>query len=147
MSGPESIISYLRERGERLTVPRRLVIEALHSQAGHMTIHDIRRFVEKNHPGYSLQDATIYRILQWLKGLQLVCQTDMGSLGIVYAFVGDPPHHHLICLDCGHIVEVEDAFFTQLRDALSEGYDFEARIEHMAIYGRCRACSDRERKS
>ena len=138
----EAVLNQLREKDERITIQRRLVIESLCNHANHMTINDVRQYIEENHKGNSLSETTIYRILQWLKGLRLVSQTDMGSAGIVYELIKDPPHHHLICLKCNHIIEVNNELFSQLYEKLRNEYDFEARIDHMAIYGHCRFCEE-----
>ncbi len=141
MNLPDTVLNRLRARGERLTIPRRLVIDALCNRKGHMTINDIQQYIGEHHSGHDLQDPTVYRILQWLKDLRLVSQTDIGSAGIVYELIGDLPHHHLICLDCGAVIELEDSLFVGLRDKLREKFGFDVRIEHMAIYGRCDYCS------
>ena len=75
----------------------------------------------------------------------MVSQTDIGSAGIVYELIDDPPHHHLICLSCEAIIDLDDSLFTHLRQQLREEYDFEPRIEHMAVYGYCRSCIEKER--
>jgi len=84
--------------------------------------------------------VTIYRILQWLKDLRLVSQTDMGAGGMVYQLLSHP-HHHLICLTCGAVTDVDDAYLDDLRRKLGEAYGFTARIDHMAIYGQCHECA------
>lgn len=142
MKSADEVYEKLHAQGERLTIQRRLVIETLCSCECHLTAHEVQQYIAENHPGHDLQDPTVYRILQWLKDRGLVSQTDMGSTGIVYELVKDTPHHHLICLNCGEIIDVDDSLFTHLRDRLATEYNFEARIEHMAIYGLCKDCSE-----
>jgi Fur family ferric uptake transcriptional regulator len=55
-----------------------------------------------------------------------------------------PPHHHLICLSCGTLFEVDDSYFAIVRDRLKQELGFTARIDHMAIYGQCAACTKQE---
>ena len=129
----DELFRQIQIRGERLTIQRRLVIDALCNQSGHLSVADLQATT-------ALPEPTIYRILQWLKDLELVSQTDIGEQGIVYELVSSPPHHHLICLNCNQTIEVPDSFFVTLRDQLRGRYQFEARIEHMAIYGWCDHC-------
>jgi len=139
MDTSTTIIERIQAKGERMTLPRRLVIEALGQSHEHLTINDIQQHIrEQHHP--SMSDTTVYRVLQWLKDLELVSQTDMGQGGIVYALMSQPYHHHLICLNCGATQMLDDALFMPLREQLQKDYGFEARIEHMAIYGCCREC-------
>ena len=140
MNELDAVLDCVRSQGERITIPRRLVIEALCSTTAHLSIHDFQVLLQQRDPDLSLSDTTIYRVLQWLKDLEIVSQTDMGQAGIVYALITQPSHHHLICLNCGAIITVEDSIFTPLREQLQREYGFEARIDHMAIYGQCEQC-------
>ncbi len=138
MSAAEQIVKQLHERGERMTIQRRLVIEALSEGCNHQTIGDIQRCIRGR--GSDLDESTIYRILQWLKDAGVVSQTDLGTRGIVYELIGITPHHHLICLDCDTIIGVDDTLGSLVRDRLRQEYGFEARVDHLAIYGWCRDC-------
>jgi Fur family ferric uptake transcriptional regulator len=134
----QEILELLRRRGERLTVPRRLVIEILCERGDHLTVRDIQHHLQQRQ--VDLNEATVYRILQWLKDLGLVSQTDLGRSEFVYQVIGDHPHHHLVCLSCGTIIDVDDSIMTSLRDQLRREFGFEPRIDHMAIYGLCANC-------
>ncbi len=141
MPSVETVIDQIRARGERVTIQRRLIVEALCAARDHASISDLQRWIDAQHPESPLPDPTIYRILQWLKALELVSQTDMGSTGIVYELLGKHHHHHLICLNCGRTIEIGDAYMDSLRQALAADFDFQPRIDHMAIYGLCSACA------
>lgn len=140
MSSLDTVIERIRAGGERVTIQRRLIVEALCATEGHRSIGDIRSWLETTHPEYELKDATIYRILQWLKDLELVSQTDIGRAGIVYELLGQSYHHHLICLNCGRVINLDDSYLAPLRQALSTELGFKPRIDHMAIYGLCPTC-------
>lgn len=141
MTSFESIIGQIQAHGERVTIQRRLIVEALCAVPGHRSIVDIQGWLETAHPEYDLQAPTVYRILQWLKALELISQTDMGSAGIVYELLDNPHHHHLICLNCGKVTNLNDGYLETLREALAGDFGFQARIDHMAIYGLCPACA------
>lgn len=140
MTTYERLVHAVRARGERLTFQRRLVMRALCEHEAHMTIHDIQRQIQARDDVHSCAEPTIYRIVQWLKDLGLVSQTDMAGAGIVYQVISTPRHHHLICLHCGAIIDIEDSLFDGLRRQLSEAFGFRARIDHMAVYGWCARC-------
>jgi Fur family ferric uptake transcriptional regulator len=136
----------IQAKGERLTLPRRLVIEALGQSHEHLTIGDIQQHIREQSHTHVMSDTTVYRVLQWLKALGLVSQTDMGKVGIVYALNSAPHHHHLICLTCGGTFMVDDVLFAPIREQLRRDHGFEARIDHMAMYGECRNCIERKSK-
>lgn len=132
------LISHLRQLGERLTVQRRMVIETLVDANQHVTVQELQQQIAAK--GVTLTEPTVYRILQWLNDLGLVSQTDLGKGGCVYEPIADQPHHHLICLNCGGIINVEDDVMADLRARLREKYHFAPRIDHMAIFGVCEVC-------
>jgi len=134
----QEILERLKQQGERLTVPRRLVIDILCEQGDHLTVQDIEHRLQQRN--VHLSEATVYRILQWLKNLGIVSQTDLGKSEFVYQVLDDRPHHHLVCLSCHTIIDIDDTLMTSLREQLSRQYGFEPRIDHMAIYGLCQNC-------
>ena len=138
MSVLEELIHDLRQRGERLTIQRRLVLDALCAEPGHHTVSQLREMIEQ--AGESLDESTIYRIVQRLNELGVVSQTDLGLQGVVYELIHGTPHHHLVCLGCGAVTAFEDALAGQLRHDVQERYGFQARIEHLALFGWCKQC-------
>jgi Fur family transcriptional regulator, ferric uptake regulator len=137
----EEVIDALRQRGARLTIQRRMVIEALCDDRDHQSVQAIQERLHAQ--GTHLTEPTVYRIVQWLKELGFVSQTDLGHSGIVYQLIGDRRHHHLVCLACGRVIDVDDGIMDSLRATLRRDYDFEPRIDHMAIFGLCRNCRER----
>lgn len=140
MTTVEQIVERLRLHGERLTLQRRLVIEVLCSRDEHLAVHDIQQQLAQQ--GSDLTETTVYRILQWLKDRGVVSQTDLGQHGQVYQIIGVEPHHHLICLGCQQVIDIDDHIMESLRKHLREEYQFEPRIDHMAFFGFCPACRD-----
>lgn len=141
MTDAESVFKRVKDSGERLTLPRRLVIAALCQQPGHATVADLQARILAAESGHELSAPTVYRALQWLKGLGIISQTDIGAAGVVYELVSQPCHHHLICLNCGTLIDLDDSHFVPLRASLRRDYGFAARIEHMAVFGLCAACA------
>ena len=139
MRAVDDIIHQLEANGERLTLQRRAVIEILSMAHDHLTIQEIQ--VRLQDTRMKLSETTIYRILEWLKDQRLAAQTDIGSRGIVYSLLDTSLHHHLICLSCGRLFDVDDSYFVALRDKLKQELGFTARIDHMAIYGQCATCA------
>lgn len=136
----DTVLADLKARGERMTVQRRMVIEALCSQPDHLSMGDIVRYLNAHYPAQDLPDVTIYRILGWLRELHVVSQTEMAPSGTVYELVNHP-HHHLICTNCGAVQELEDSDVQPLRARILEKYGFRARVDHLALYGLCRNCA------
>jgi Fur family ferric uptake transcriptional regulator len=135
---PETIIEQLQSKGHRMTVPRRWIIRVLCEADHHLTVEDVHHRLAEN--DIEVDEATVYRTLQWLKENEAVSQTDIGQGADVYCLIGDQPHHHLICLSCNHIIDVSDDLFADMREMLMEKYHFAPRIDHFAIFGLCGEC-------
>jgi Fur family ferric uptake transcriptional regulator len=141
MMQAEVMLNRIKASGERLTLPRQLVIAALCQRPGHATVADLQARILAADGGHDLPAPTVYRALQWLKDLGVVSQTDIGAAGVVYELVTEPRHHHLVCLNCGAVIDLDDDYFAALRASLRRDHGFAARIEHMAIFGLCAACA------
>ena len=138
MSHHQEIIEALQQIGYRLTPQRMMILEAIADSDGHLSAEEIHETVRSAYP--YLDISTVYRTLDLLKTLHLVSETDMGSGHAQYELLSKGLHHHLICTECGRILDVPNSFLDPLRRAVEEKYDFHAEIEHLAISGICRDC-------
>jgi Fur family ferric uptake transcriptional regulator len=48
---------------------------------------------------------------------------------------------HLVCRDCGSVIEADVSVASALTDRLSASFGFETDMKHFAIFGRCADCS------
>lgn len=139
MISAQRILEQVRTAGERVTPQRQMVIQALAASGAHLTLQEVREYIT-DEENMTLAEPTIYRILQWLKDLGIIAQTDIAERGVVYQIISTPPHHHLICLHCNRIIDIDDRLMADLRQQLQQLHGFQARIDHMAIYGLCPEC-------
>lgn len=128
----------LRERGQRLTPQRRAVLSVMQQSKGHLTMDDVSsRLVDQ---GDDIAPASVYRILAWLTEQGIVSITDVGGRDVVYEYLGNGLHHHLICQQCGMEHEVPFSLIQPVITTIRERYSFESRIDHLAIFGTCQQC-------
>lgn len=130
----------LRERGMRLTGPRRRVLAAL-SALEHATPDAIAEYVAAD-GGPALPVSTIYRNLDALGALGLVGHTHLDHRSPAYHLAEHSGHVHLVCLRCGAVSSAPAGLAADLVRNLSEHSGFEADMTHMAIYGTCAGCRD-----
>ena len=138
MSGHFNLIEGLRQQGYRLTPQREMVLEAVHESQGHVSAEEIYAQVQARNPYVHI--STVYRTLELLKQLHIVCEIDLGGGVVCYELADERRHHHLICQQCGAVLEVDDEVLAPLKDTLRQEYGFEAHLDHVAIFGRCRRC-------
>ena len=111
---------------------------AIADSGGHVSAEEIHERVRVAYP--YLDISTVYRTLDLLKTLHLVSETDMGRGHAQYELLSKGLHHHLICTECGKILDVDNSFLDPLRRAIEAEYDFHAEIEHLAVFGMCSDC-------
>jgi Fur family ferric uptake transcriptional regulator len=138
MSGHFNLIEGLRQQGYRLTPQREMVLEAVHESQGHVSAEEIYARVQARNPYVHI--STVYRTLELLKQLHIVCEIDLGGGCIYYELAGERRHHHLLCQQCREVLELDDQVLAPLKDTLRQEYGFEAHLDHLAIFGRCRSC-------
>ncbi len=132
----------LRKQGYRLTPQRLAVLEVIKTGPGHMSVNDVVARVQAQNP--TLTVPTVYRILQWLKSVNLVAETDLGSGSHVYEYVADNHHHHLVCLRCQRVIDLPESFLDPLGTRLRQQYGFVPCMEHIGLFGICPECQERE---
>ena len=134
----ERILTLMRAEGGRVTSARRALVEALLSAGAHMTAEDLAARVQSAHP--EVHRSTVYRTLDALERLGVVVHSHLGHGGGVY-HLADERHQHLVCEQCGTVVEVPDAVFTPLARTVRKRYGFTIEPGHFALVGRCAACA------
>lgn len=137
-NGIDEILELIRERGGRLTTPRRAIVAALLDADGHVTAEEIADRVQAAHP--DVHRSTVYRTLDTLADLGVVEHVHLGHGPAVYHFTDDA-HHHLICRTCGAVVEVPADVFAPLARSLRRRFGFDVDARHFALSGLCQDCS------
>lgn len=129
----EEILDQVRETGARITTARRLVVATLLDAPAHLTAEDVAGYIQHLHPEVHL--STIYRTLESLEKLGIVEHTHVGHGASVY-HVGER-HQHLVCEECGLVIDAPNALLDELRETLARVYGFELHMGHSALLGRC----------
>ncbi|MFC2013287.1 Fur family transcriptional regulator [Chloroflexota bacterium] len=132
------IIANLRRHGYKLTPQRQAVIETIASGQDHLTPAEVYEKVLQHHPNIGL--VTIYRTLDILAKLDLICELHAGSSCHSYIISAPEHHHHLICSNCGKVVDFSgyDLGGLEQRLSLETGFDIEDHL--LEFVGLCQAC-------
>jgi Fur family ferric uptake transcriptional regulator len=64
----------------------------------------------------------------------------MGDGRVRYHSIKKGHHHHLVCQNCGQIIDLDESVLASLKESLSRKYQFDADLKHLALFGRCRRC-------
>jgi Fur family ferric uptake transcriptional regulator len=133
------IASLVRQRGYKITPQRRAVLNAIAESNGHLTPAAIYERVHKQKPGIGL--VTVYRTLDLLTELGLVCEVHTGVNCRSYLMRRPSEHHHhIICSACGAVVDFTDCDLDELERRICRKTGFEINSHLLEFTGRCRYC-------
>ena len=132
------IADKLSKEGYRLTPQRLMILSAIENSDNHISAEEIHAQIVVKYPNVNI--STVYRTLELLKRLGLVTETDLGEGRVRYHPVEKGHHHHLVCRNCGTIVDLDGSFLSPLKIALLREYGFSADLSHLAILGQCLSC-------
>ncbi len=140
MSHHYATIQFLRQQGYRLTPQREMVVLAILDQEGHFTAEEVYRQVRRQSEAVNI--ATIYRTLDLLCDLGILTAFQVAGEPLRYERADSPSHHHLICRQCGTMIDLPDQVLHPLQEMLLDQYNFAAEFRHIAISGLCAHCRD-----
>ena len=132
----ETLDAYLRQKKLRPTRERFLLLEEIMRTSGHFDADQL--FSTLNAKGLKASRATVYNTLDLLVECGLISKYRFGESHSRYekAF-GRPRHDHLICLDCGRIIEFENPEIERLQAQVATQHGFEVVSHKLEIYGHC----------
>ena len=139
MKQPRDISSKLSKLGYRLTPQRMMILSAIENSDDHISAEEIYAQVVAKYPHVNI--STVYRTMELLKHLGLVTETDLGEGRVRYHSAEKGHHHHLVCQECGAIIDLDETMLAAVKDILLREYKFMADLRHLAIFGRCVNCS------
>ena len=128
----------LTGKGYRMTPQRMMILSAIENTREHISAEEIYANVVAKYPHVNI--STVYRTLELLKKEGLVTETDLGGGRSRYHSAETGRHHHLVCQECGKIIDLDESELFPLKEALLAKYKFTADLKHMAIMGRCAKC-------
>ncbi|KPJ52193.1 MAG: Fur family transcriptional regulator [Dehalococcoidia bacterium DG_18] len=133
------IAATLKRHGYKLTTQRRAVLDVLVHSQGRLTPAAVYEMVHQEHPSIGL--VTIYRTLEILAKIGLICEVHARGNGRSYILRrASEHHHHLICSDCGAVIDFSDCDLGDLEQTLSLETGFEIESHILEFLGRCRNC-------
>jgi len=132
------VAATLRQHGYKLTPQRRVVIRAITSNQEHLTPTDIYEKVHQDQPNMGL--TTIYRTLEILDKLGLICEVHAGDSCRSYIISAPGHHHHLICSNCGRVVALPHCELAEAQQSLSKQTGFRIDGHLLEFIGLCQAC-------
>jgi Fur family peroxide stress response transcriptional regulator len=137
----KKMITVLKEKGRRLTPQRLAVLKILAESEGHPSVETIFESVKANFPTTSL--ATVYNIVNLLKAAHEVLELGFANLGSRYDGNKPYPHPHVICTECGCIVDPDCSRLDDLTREMASQTGFHLTHHQVSFFGLCPKCQEK----
>ena len=136
----DSVAAQLRAKGERMSAPRRAVLTALATTAGHLSTDEVAAAVAQIAP--KVHRTSVYRALAALSELGVVQHVHLGHGATAYHLTGDlGPHLHAQCRQCGSIIDLPPDLLVGVAERMGALHGFELDATHVALSGLCARCA------
>jgi Fur family ferric uptake transcriptional regulator len=134
----------LHKHGYKVTTQRRVIIGAIIDSHEHLTPAALHEKVLREDNSIGL--VTIYRTIEILAELGFICEMHAG--GSCRSYLMRRPaehHHHLICSDCGKVIDFIDCDLEKLEHRLAKENKFKISSHLLEFLGQCRKCGSAAR--
>lgn len=125
----------LASRGLRFTRQRKAVARALTIGNNHQTLDQLLASAKQHYP--ALGYATVYRTMKLMVDCGLASEHKFAEGQVCYEVADDSHHDHMICVECGAIVEFEDDAIERIQDQLAKRMGYQVVSHRHEIYVRC----------
>ncbi len=126
----------LKKAGLKATLPRIRILQILESsEQRHMSAEDVYKALLD--AGEDVGLATVYRVLTQFESAELVVRHHFESGQAVFELNQGGHHDHIVCAQCGKIVEFVDPTIENRQRRVAEKAGFGIRDHSLIIYGDC----------
>ncbi len=139
---------FLKEHNLKITPQRKAILQILYECKGHHleaeNIYELLVIRENKDKKIGL--ATVYRTLELFEKIGLVSRLSIENSPARYEIVLHDKirHHHLICVKCGQVQEIDDGLTDGLKVNVFTDKAFQVAEKPMKIYGYCNRCRQKD---
>jgi len=138
----ETFKQLLKENGLKFTRQRESVLKVLYENEGHFTPEDLSSLIRQQYTELAVSIPTIYRTLSLLENSGIVDSISFGAKGKKYELGLKEHHDHLICVQCGKLIEFQDTLIEKRQEEIAKQFNFKMTGHTMNITGICEACQN-----
>ncbi len=130
----------LNLKGQRQTGQRLLLLDLIRRSHGHLDADELYRQARQREPRISL--STVYRNLRLFKKLNLIEECHFDEEHHHYELKPSAEHYHLICANCGAVIEFESALTRQMKEEVGREHGFIVTGGEIHLSGLCDHCQE-----
>ncbi|KIO63021.1 hypothetical protein B4064_0496 [Caldibacillus thermoamylovorans] len=138
----EKIKKMLHTSSYKLTPQREATVRVLlENEEDHLSAEDVYLLVKEKSPEIGL--ATVYRTLELLTELKVVDKINFGDGVSRYDLRKEGAahfHHHLVCIECGSVEEIQEDLLDDVEVIVEEKWNFIVKDHRLTFHGICKNC-------
>src|SRR3954467_860997 len=135
----EVFLKHIQKQGLKRTAQRDLILDVFLTNEGHVSGEDLYQLVRAKDP--TVGQTTVYRTLRLLTEAGLAPEVGLGDGRAHYEHNYKHEHHdHMICSECGKIIEFYSPELEAIQDAMARKYKFRLTEHLLRMIGVCADC-------
>lgn len=138
----ERLLEGLKTKGYRSSKIRTALVEILFEARAPLAVPELLELLSSR--DFDANKTTIYRELTALKRENIVREVQFGENKKRYEIMPEDHHHHLICIECDRVEDVELVNdLNAIEKKISSEHRFTILNHALEFYGLCKNCQRR----
>jgi Fur family ferric uptake transcriptional regulator len=135
---------FLKRKNMKVTQSRLDLIDLIADYGKHFEVEELVNWIAMQ-TERSVSRSTIYRTIKLLQEFGVIKEVIKHNNRTIYEFVAGKAHHdHLVCIECGKIIEFVNEDIEKLQDEVCDQYDFNPLHHRLEIFGICADCRNKQ---
>ncbi|CAG9296493.1 ferric iron uptake transcriptional regulator [Celerinatantimonas diazotrophica] len=126
----------LKKAGLKVTLPRIKILDLMQQpDSAHISAEDLyKKLIDQ---GEEIGLATVYRVLNQFDDAGIVTRHHFEGGKSVFELNSQHHHDHLVCLDCGKVIEFRDELIEQRQKMIADEHHIQLTNHSLYLYGNC----------